>query len=1137
MEFNNGMNPVYSPPSGVKPAANIVFVHGLFGDPWKTFATKTKNGGRTLAQTSKAVAGIFWPLHLLPHSIRNVKIFSFGYDASIERFMGATGLNTVHQHGRNLLNALCDLLDQNEPLPLLIVVHSLGGLVVKEALNQSAHTTDAKRSEVLRTTRGIVFLGTPHRGSSAATYGRVAFRLTQIFAFQNANIKLMSSLERGSEILDRISTAFIETLAKAEGLHVWSFAEEKPVRWGLVGMHIVPAESAKIGHERENWGTISGDHRQIARYQKATDDGFMKVTNVLKSWVADAISRDSIRVMDGYSDCLRSLDDPAARLRIQEVYQVSRAHKGSFEWLFTDQVPFTKWLSDDGASYEPIFWLTGKPGSGKSTLMRFALEDTRTEGLLPPSIGHPIAYFFHLRGKSLVQKSLQGMLKELLYQTLNQFPHFFEVLRPIYVDAMKASVHGTWDLTSLIDGFSQIPLITSKNSNHRSRLFLFIDALDENQDQKDNETLMRVLNDIVTKYKVRRVEPGAPLLKICLASRPWPFFQMALGGHPKIPSLAIDQFTTADIKAYTQSLLLQPLSETRYSEDYRHSVLNLSTLITSQAKGVYLWVKIVADSLHQHIIDGTPIKMLDEIVMAYPDELDELYEYTIRRIPSEYHFETKVAMEVVQRSRTQLTLQELYGICWVCVRVLNRLDLEEAIPVASVNWLASRCGGLIETSLDSPSNYSPQASAKVQFIHQTVQDFVRHGIKGLSSTPVSGFGNSWNGSHYLTLVCVGTGPPRSGLWRVYKDTFDYLRDVERDFDRDFDRSSADPLLRFRQISIPTLAAKSNGRPPQRLALFGDLWPIDYEYYLGNDQRVELQSLLGFDEPNGEDRSGKTPLFVDFIRDYLPILQNLYYFGDCCFKAGPHHQAFMAALGTRISTDRVDRPRMLSRVLRENSDANIHTPAFFSERPARWSVCKLMPEIPPGHSPTTLTTALACALPNEHIENETLLAMTEILLSAGASTSDPISIRSTATSQIFDMSLLNFVMRFKTDCRDDWVALLRLHGAELRTEELTSVNRIAMSMSFSNYKITIGGFEDGERDEEGGEMDLPLVVAGVMGAATAVSGLSVANACFDGSQGYQQLDRDYKRSGTRLLEIIEAEDAKPGRHHSILSRSQ
>jgi hypothetical protein len=139
-------------------------------------------------------------------------------------------------------------------------------------------------------TRGIVFLGTPHRGSSAATYGRVVFRLTQLLAFQSVNTKLLCSLEKDSEILDRVSTAFIQTLIKSKTLHLWSFAEEKQVRWGLIGMHIVPADSAKIGHERENWGTISGDHRQIAKFRKLTDEGFVKVSKVLKDWIHDTIS-------------------------------------------------------------------------------------------------------------------------------------------------------------------------------------------------------------------------------------------------------------------------------------------------------------------------------------------------------------------------------------------------------------------------------------------------------------------------------------------------------------------------------------------------------------------------------------------------------------------------------------------------------------------------------------------------------------------------------------------------------------------------------------------------------------------------------------------------------------------------------
>ena len=38
---------------------------------------------------------VFWPESLLPAAVENVKVYSFGYDADVERFMSSAGLNTV----------------------------------------------------------------------------------------------------------------------------------------------------------------------------------------------------------------------------------------------------------------------------------------------------------------------------------------------------------------------------------------------------------------------------------------------------------------------------------------------------------------------------------------------------------------------------------------------------------------------------------------------------------------------------------------------------------------------------------------------------------------------------------------------------------------------------------------------------------------------------------------------------------------------------------------------------------------------------------------------------------------------------------------------------------------------------------
>lgn len=101
---------------------SICFVHGLFGGPWKSFSakrhhpyaespTQTINGSST-KDDLRDPKKIFWPRELLPLSVDNVRIFTFGYDADAGKFMEAAGLNSLYQHARNLLNATVDLVEQ-----------------------------------------------------------------------------------------------------------------------------------------------------------------------------------------------------------------------------------------------------------------------------------------------------------------------------------------------------------------------------------------------------------------------------------------------------------------------------------------------------------------------------------------------------------------------------------------------------------------------------------------------------------------------------------------------------------------------------------------------------------------------------------------------------------------------------------------------------------------------------------------------------------------------------------------------------------------------------------------------------------------------------------------------------------------
>ena len=72
--------------------------------------------------------------------------------------------------------------------------------------------------------RGIIFLGTPHRGSGLSSLAKVTASVAQM-ALQTVNDNLIRDLERDSQTLDRIRDSFSRSLAR-RAFTIWSFVEE-----------------------------------------------------------------------------------------------------------------------------------------------------------------------------------------------------------------------------------------------------------------------------------------------------------------------------------------------------------------------------------------------------------------------------------------------------------------------------------------------------------------------------------------------------------------------------------------------------------------------------------------------------------------------------------------------------------------------------------------------------------------------------------------------------------------------------------------------------------------------------------------------------------------------------------------------
>ena len=90
--------------------------------------------------------------------------------------------------------------------------------------SESVRDTKPLLAPIFSATRGIIFLGTPHRGSGHTTLAKVVATVAQV-ALHKMDASLIRDLERDSQTLDRIRDSFSQILHKRT-MTIWSFAEE-----------------------------------------------------------------------------------------------------------------------------------------------------------------------------------------------------------------------------------------------------------------------------------------------------------------------------------------------------------------------------------------------------------------------------------------------------------------------------------------------------------------------------------------------------------------------------------------------------------------------------------------------------------------------------------------------------------------------------------------------------------------------------------------------------------------------------------------------------------------------------------------------------------------------------------------------
>lgn len=414
---------------------------------------------------------------------------------------------------------------------------------------------------------------------------------------------------------------------------------------------------------------------------------------------------------------LGALMFPQMNARVQSI---KKAHDKTCMWLL-EQPEYRNWLDPDKIpEHHGFLWIKGKPGVGKSTMMKYALARAREE----MSDTTVISFFFNARGEAL-ERSALGMYRSLLFQLLTATPQV-QNQSDILLASTKQRYSNCyqWHNEELKDILTSI--IRSLGRHHR--LCCFIDALDE-----CNEDEARDMLDFLEELGRVAVASGTRL-NICLSSRHYPHIGMQKG----------IRLTMEDQPGHQQDIERYVHSQLKAGRGKR--VDGIKAEILSRASGMFLWVVLVVQTLNK-AYDHGQMHTLRKCLEQVPNELDDLFTDILTR-DNESKAELVLCLQWILYAQRPLKRAELYfairsGIEPTELAQWNRDEITEE---DMERFILSCSKGLVETTRSKDRT--------VRFIHESVRDYLlRGGLAKLFAASDLGDNNVPGLSHERLKQC------------------------------------------------------------------------------------------------------------------------------------------------------------------------------------------------------------------------------------------------------------------------------------------------------------------------------------------------------------------------------------------------
>lgn len=375
---------------------------------------------------------------------------------------------------------------------------------------------------------------------------------------------------------------------------------------------------------------------------------------------------------------------------------------------------FTKWKARDNTAVH-VLWLTGGPGTGKSTVLQGVARNIGTVEKGSEKL-HVAAFLCNTAGDR--PGNAAAIVQCLLFQVLHQQPGF----KNLFDQACSARNQQAFDKPEDIGTISEVFRAIVSGETFARTCFI-LGALDEccnDGGEEESTQAFEALLDLVATTS--QLPSSKAMWLLSMDTQQWMNrmsrrtgdggqmipFHLSLDPRPSARPLLLDAATEhAKLRISALRTMTRPGAETSFYEDVERKMIH-------QSAANFLWVDLAAREIESHGLPWNALRFLD--AEAFPAEVlpgtvPELYKH-MERCTKNLKWDTPLycleILETMAAAFKSLSIRELEE--FTAANIPPIVDLETIVEKQCFHFLRIR-------------------DRRVRFVHQSAKSFFREKIR------------------------------------------------------------------------------------------------------------------------------------------------------------------------------------------------------------------------------------------------------------------------------------------------------------------------------------------------------------------------------------------------------------------------